>query len=120
MLGIEPLPDYRQRREAFAEVEADLNGVAGSVRDTRNLWAVVVAPRATVSEQLGNVFVSLLLPALSAAMEAESTEMKTGSLGSRTSGTISESACPRRDSKCGRANHWAFGDVIHGEAWSGA
>lgn len=65
------LPNYQQRREAYAEIEADLRNAAGSVRDARNLWAVVVAPRATVSEQLGNVFVSLLLPALSAAMEAE-------------------------------------------------
>ena len=78
MVATAELGTFRERREAFAVIEADLDQLGASVGDARNVWSVIISPRATVSEQLGNVFVSLLLPALSAAMEAEGRAMALG------------------------------------------
>lgn len=78
MVATAELGTYRERREAFAVIEGDLDRLGASVRDAGNVWSAIISPRATVSEQLGNVFVSLLLPALSAAMEAEGRAMALG------------------------------------------
>ena len=65
------LPTHAQRNEAFAEINADTRKLSAELRTTKTALYGLLAPRAVISRQLGNVFVSLLLPAVSSAMDAE-------------------------------------------------
>lgn len=54
------------------QVETELKETAAKVRDVKSLaYEMLGGPRRVLSERLGQVFVSLLLPAVGAALEAE-------------------------------------------------
>ncbi|NBP81741.1 hypothetical protein EBU58_13705 [bacterium] len=65
------LPTHPERQAAFDEINRDTQKMAAEVRDAKNALYGLFAPRTVISRQIGNVFVALLLPAVSAAMDAE-------------------------------------------------
>lgn len=65
------LPTHTERQAAFDEINRDTQKMAAEVRDAKNALYGLFAPRTVISRQMGNVFVALLLPAVSAAMDAE-------------------------------------------------
>jgi hypothetical protein len=67
-------PTYAERAKASAALEEELKAIAETYRDPKKLagsFFALTSPRQTVSRHMGNVFVALLLPALSAAQKAE-------------------------------------------------
>lgn len=65
-------PTRAERKAAMGEVDRDIKALAAKARDPKTLaWALLGSPRQMVSERMGQVFVALLLPAVSAACEAE-------------------------------------------------
>jgi hypothetical protein len=67
------IEDPVKRREAIGAIESDLKALVVSVRDTSpSAWAALIfSPRAAASKKVGDAMISLLLPALEAALAAE-------------------------------------------------
>lgn len=65
-------PAYAERKAAMNQIETELKETAAKVRDMKSLaYEMLGGPRRVLSERLGQVFVSLLLSAVGAAVEAE-------------------------------------------------
>lgn len=63
---------YAERKAAMNQIETELKETAAKVRDVKSLaYEMLGGPRRVLSERLGQIFVSLLLPAVGAALEAE-------------------------------------------------
>jgi hypothetical protein len=67
------IEDPVKRVEAINAIENDLKTLVAGVRDTSpSAWAALIfSPRASMSKKVGDAMVSLLLPALEAALAAE-------------------------------------------------
>lgn len=65
-------PAYAERKAAMNQIETELKETAAKARDVKSLaYEMLGGPRRVLSERLGQVFISLLLPAVGAALEAE-------------------------------------------------
>jgi hypothetical protein len=65
-------PTRAERQTAFHKIEYDLRKLAAAARDWKSQGlSALVSPRHAISERIGQIFVSLLLPAVSSASTAE-------------------------------------------------
>jgi acetyl esterase/lipase len=65
-------PTYAARQRALGKLDNDLRKLAAATKDWQSLGlSMLGSGRNAISERLGNVFVSLLLPAISSATRAE-------------------------------------------------
>jgi hypothetical protein len=67
------IEDAKKRIAAIDAIEADLQALVGAARDTSPaaIAGLFFSPRSVASKRVGDIMVSLLLPALSAALAAE-------------------------------------------------
>ncbi len=72
IVAIQRKPKRYERKKAMTSVDDDIKQLAKSVRDVKSLgWALLGNPRKATGEQVGKIFVALLLPAFMACTEAE-------------------------------------------------
>lgn len=65
-------PTHRERKETNEKVNEAIRELAQSVKDLKSLGlSLFTGPRQAISERVGRILVGLLLPAVSAAVEAE-------------------------------------------------
>lgn len=65
-------PTRPERQESLRKIDADIRKLAETTKDLKSLaLSVLGSPREALSQRLGQVFVTLLLPAISAAADAE-------------------------------------------------
>ncbi len=66
-------PTRKERWGEFVKIDADVKALVADTRDPKSfgLSLFTIGPRETISQRLGSVFVGLLVPALSACINAE-------------------------------------------------
>ena len=65
-------PTRAERQAAFRKIDDDIRKLAAAAKDWKSLGLLLLgSPRDAISERIGQIFVSLLLPAISAAANAE-------------------------------------------------
>ncbi len=65
-------PTRPQRQQALQRIDADIRNLAQTAKDMKSLaFSSLVNPREAHSQRLGEIFVALLLPAISACADAE-------------------------------------------------
>lgn len=68
-------PTYEKRRAAGNEIEVDLTKLAASAKDpaalAKKLFRSITSPRKAIGRQMGDILISLLLPAVQACLTAE-------------------------------------------------
>ena len=65
-------PTHTERKKALDTIDADIKSLAISTRDLKSLGlSMLFSPRKAISERIGQAFVCLLLPALSACSNAD-------------------------------------------------
>lgn len=63
---------HKERKEAFDKIDVDIKKLVQSAKDLKSFGlSFVTGPHRAISEQVGRMFVGLLLPAVSAAVDAE-------------------------------------------------
>jgi hypothetical protein len=72
LVGAFRKPTRAERRQALDKIDDDIRKLAAATKDWQSVGlSMLGGPRNAVSRQVGNVFVALLLPAVSKAIEAE-------------------------------------------------